>query len=118
MKKRLLLPILALILVAVLSLTSCTLLEEIMGQLGLGDDTTTDSGYTPGEPSNIVINGEAIPEFTNKPFVNVNGGVPTFTDSEITTKAYEFYSELDSLGRCGVTHACLGKVIVLTLWVY
>lgn len=114
MKKRLLLPILALILVAVLSLTSCTLLEDIMGQLGLGDDTTTDSGYTPGEPSNIVINGEAIPEFTNKPFVNVNGGVPTFRDTEITTKAYEFYSELDSLGRCGVTHACLGKELMPT----
>ena len=107
MKKKLFLPILALILAAVFSLTSCTFIDTILDQLGLNDTGA-------GEPSNIVINGETVPEFTNKPYVNINGGVPTFTEEEITTKAYEFYSELDTLGRCGETRACLGVELMPT----
>lgn len=52
--------------------------------------------------------------FSGKPFAHVNGGVPTFTEAEITTEAYEFYSELDSLGRCGYVMACIGKELMPT----
>ena len=37
-----------------------------------------------------------------------NGNTPYFTEDEIVTESYEYYSELDSLGRCGVVMACLG----------
>ena len=74
--------------------------EDILKMLGISQ--------TQGAPSDIVINGETVPEYTNKPYVNLNNGKPTFTESEIKTQSYEYYSELDSLGRCGVTHACIG----------
>ena len=40
--------------------------------------------------------------------------LPNFTESELTTKSYEKYSELDALGRCGVAEACVGIDIMPT----
>ena len=51
----------------------------------------------------------SIPEYTDKAYVQLNGNKPFFTEADYTTTAYENYSELDSLGRCGVVMACLGK---------
>ena len=48
------------------------------------------------------------------PYVKINDGVPDFTDEDMTTKSYEKYSELDSLGRCGVAMACIGRDIMPT----
>ena len=54
-----------------------------------------------------------IPEFDGStPYVKLNGNIPEFTADEIVTESYEFYSELDSLGRCGVTMACIGQDIM------
>ena len=44
------------------------------------------------------------------PSVKINNGVPQFTAAEKkTVKSFEKYSDLDSLGRCGVALACLAK---------
>ena len=50
-----------------------------------------------------------IPEFNGKAYIAINNNEPSFTKSEITNKSFEKYSNLDSLGRCGVVYACLGK---------
>ncbi|MBQ8689534.1 MAG: DNA/RNA non-specific endonuclease [Clostridia bacterium] len=42
-------------------------------------------------------------------FVSINGNNPYFKTDEIVSSSYEFYSALDSLGRCGYAMACLGK---------
>ena len=55
-----------------------------------------------------------IPAFSGKPYIAVNGNTPYFTKDEITADSYEFYSELDSLDRCGVTIACIGKELMPT----
>ena len=55
-----------------------------------------------------------IPEFSGQTHVIVNGNIPFFTEDEITTVAYEVYSELDALGRCGAATACLGLEIMPT----
>mgnify|MGYP002534874096 CR=1 FL=1 len=39
---------------------------------------------------------------------------PSFTEEEYTTDSYEYYSELDSLGRCGVAEACVGVDLMPT----
>ena len=57
---------------------------------------------------------EEIPEFSDEPYVAVNGNVPFFLPEEITDEAYEEYAELDELGRCGVTMACIGMEIMPT----
>ena len=55
-----------------------------------------------------------VPYFSGNPWVAVNGNEPTFTAEEITTEGYEFYSELDSLGRCGYVMACVGREMMPT----
>ena len=60
----------------------------------------------------IVINEEAIPEYVDEPYVQVNYNEPFFTESELKTESYESLSELDELGRCGVAEACVGIDII------
>ena len=59
-------------------------------------------------PSVEAVDLALIPEFSNSPFVYINDNTPFFTEEEIVTESYEYYSPLDSLGRCGVTRACVG----------
>ncbi len=51
----------------------------------------------------------SVPAFSNKPYVAVNGNKPNFSVSDFTTKVFEKYSSLDSLGRCGVAFANVCK---------
>ena len=51
---------------------------------------------------------------TNPAYTILNNNVPEFAESEITTVAFEEYSELDELKRCGVAFACLGEEIMPT----
>lgn len=48
---------------------------------------------------------EEIPAFSGDPYVVLNDNVPDFSEAELTEKAFEEYSPLDSLGRCGVAFA-------------
>ena len=57
---------------------------------------------------------EVIPEYSGNPYVELNGNVPYFTDEELSTTAFELYSELDSLGRCGACYANVCKEIMPT----
>ena len=57
---------------------------------------------------------EEIPEFSGEAYVAVNGNVPFFLAEEITDESYEYYSDLDELGRCGITMACIGVDIMPT----
>jgi DNA-entry nuclease len=57
---------------------------------------------------------DSIPEYSKSPFAEVNGNVPFFTENQFTTSSYEYYSPLDSLGRCGITVACIGRDIMPT----
>ena len=55
-----------------------------------------------------------VPEFSDQPFAVINDNQPDFTQEDMTQKAYEFYSELDSLGRCGYAMACVGQELMPT----
>ncbi len=74
------------------------------------EGTTTQSQKS--DEATIAL--ENIPDYSGSAYVAVNDNVPYFTDEELTTTSYEFYSELDSLGRCGVVYACVGKEIMPT----
>ena len=57
----------------------------------------------------------SIPAFTNKPYVVLNNNVPDFPDADKKSKkAFEHYSSLDSLGRCGPAYANIGKDLMPT----
>ena len=55
-----------------------------------------------------------VPEYSGEPYVEINENQPEFTEEEITTEAFEAYSELDALGRCGEAEACIGEEIMPT----
>ncbi|MBR6684440.1 MAG: DNA/RNA non-specific endonuclease [Firmicutes bacterium] len=57
---------------------------------------------------------DTIPEYSGEAYVAINGNEPDFAEKDLSTKSYEFYSELDHLGRCGVTVACLGQDLMPT----
>ena len=52
--------------------------------------------------------------YFGEPCAAVNGNVPYFSEEELTTQSFESYSELDSLGRCGVAYACVGLDLMPT----
>jgi len=55
-----------------------------------------------------------IPAYSEKPYVAINNNIPYFTDSDMTTVSYEYYSNLDDAKRCQVVVANIGKDIMPT----
>ena len=55
-----------------------------------------------------------VPAYSGKAYISVNGNVPYFTAAELTTTSFETYSDLDTLGRCGVTYACIEQDLMPT----
>ncbi len=57
---------------------------------------------------------EEIPDYTDEPYAVLNNNEPSFTEEDYTEKSYEYYSELDDLGRCGVAIASIGQDLMPT----
>lgn len=55
-----------------------------------------------------------IPTFSGEPYVVINNNQPEFTVDDMTTDSYEYFSPLDSLGRCGYVMACVGYDLMPT----
>lgn len=55
-----------------------------------------------------------IPQYSGKPYVEVNNNVPFFDAEDYQIKSFEEYSELDMLGRCGAAYACLSEELMPT----
>lgn len=51
------------------------------------------------------FNAADVPAYSGEPYTAVNNNEPYFTSDNLTTEAFENYSELDALGRCGVAYA-------------
>lgn len=50
-----------------------------------------------------------LPVYSGEAYVELNDNVPSFSKKDMTTKAFEKYSELDDLGRCGAAYANVCK---------
>ena len=55
-----------------------------------------------------------IPAYSGTPYTEVNDNKPYFTEADLTTQSFDTYSELDSLGRCGVAYANVGQDLMPT----
>ena len=73
-----------------------------------------DLDKTPEEKIDLAVGVADIPEYSGKAYCEVNGNVPYFSEDELVTEAFENYSELDSLGRCGVAYANICKELMPT----
>ena len=61
-----------------------------------------------------VVSLDDIPVYSGSPYIAINDNQPLFSEDDYTTEAFEEYAELDYLGRCGVTFACVGIEIMPT----
>ena len=66
------------------------------------------------EEDSGVITLKNIPDYTGDAYIALYNNEPNFAEDEITSEAYEFFSELDELGRCGMTEACVGQELMPT----
>lgn len=58
---------------------------------------------------------ESVPDYLGTPYVEVNRDIPFFTEEEKKrTDAFEIYSDLDALGRCGIAYANICEEIMPT----
>lgn len=58
---------------------------------------------------------ENIPDYTDKIYVEINGNKAEFSDEDKKrTDAFELYTDLDELGRCGVAYANICKELMPT----
>lgn len=55
-----------------------------------------------------------IPKYTDEPYVIINHNKPDFDEDDYTTVAFETYTELDDLGRCGIACANLCQELMPT----
>ena len=59
--------------------------------------------------STVMVSSENIPEFSGEDYIVLGDNRPNFTEYDLTHISGEFYSDLDSLGRCGVAYALLDR---------
>lgn len=58
---------------------------------------------------------DSIPDYRGTPYIEVNNDIPFFTaEDKQKTDAFEIYSDLDNLGRCGVAFANVCEEIMPT----
>lgn len=55
-----------------------------------------------------------IPEYSGVACVEINNNIPFFEEEELSTEAFEVYSELDALGRCGTAYANISRELMPT----
>ena len=73
------------------------------------DESQVSEGYA------YTASAVDVPSFDGETaYIAINNNVPNFSESDLTTQSYEKYSDLDSLGRCGVAMACVGRDIMPT----
>lgn len=60
----------------------------------------------------IVYTGYEISDYSGTDIITLNNDVPVF--NTVSESSYEYYSDLDPLGRCGVCEACIGQDIMPT----
>ncbi len=79
------------------------------------ETTSTESTATSTTVGALSFDSSIIPDYSNSGTIVVNDNMPFFTeDDKKSTQSFEKYSELDSLGRCGVAFTCIGKDIMPT----
>ena len=70
--------------------------------------TTEQTQPTTNASNNQPFDLSEIPSYSGNPYCEVNYNQPFFQTDELTTESFKQFSELDSLGRCGVAFACIG----------
>ena len=82
------------------STTTCAEVDKL--------STTEQTIPTTNASSNLPFDLSDIPSYSGSPYCEINNNQPFFQADELTTVSFLKFSELDSLGRCGIAYACIG----------
>ena len=93
-----------------LLLTACGAKPQMVGVTVV----TTQPSASSQETLSTEFSLDAVPAYSGEPYVAVNDNVPYFTEDDLTTESYEYYSDLDAFNRCGVTMASIGPDLMPT----
>lgn len=88
----------------------CSADESTNKNIRISNETSDKLADTPSTSYDL----ESIPEYSGEPYVTIHDNVPFFSEEEFTTDAFETYSELDDLGRCGTAYANICEEIMPT----
>ncbi len=80
----------------------------------IGKNSTSSYSSCKSGKITTAVKLSAVPAYSGKAAVPVNNNVPKFSERMKKDKSYESYSKLDSLGRCGVAIACVGRDLMPT----
>lgn len=74
-----------------------------------------EDNLVPASPEEITQKKKfQVPEYTGDLYVEIDKNTPWFTEADMTDVSYEYFSELDRLGRCGVVEASIGQDLMPT----
>lgn len=83
--------------------------------VGYTDDNADVSDVGAGiETSDGITAIKRASEFSGEPYIELNNNKPDFSDEDKTEDAFENYSDLDKMGRCGVAFANICREIMPT----
>lgn len=88
----------------------CSADESTNKNIRISNETSDKLADTPSPSYDL----KSIPEYSGEPYVTIHDNVPFFSEEEFTTDAFETYSELDDLGRCGTAYANICEDIMPT----
>ena len=80
----------------------------------VGCEQTSGMQFEQNNTTNEIISLNDIPDYSGNAYIAINDNIPYFTQDDITTESFEFYSPLDNLGRCQEAFANIGTDIMPT----
>ncbi len=83
----------------------------LFGGFGIFEGSDLFDGSSAPEVTQLDSIAE-IPEYSGDDYAIINDDVPDFSEKDmevLSTPGYEYYSAIDSLGRCGYAEACVGE---------
>ena len=106
------------------SMSGCSILalDYVTPELGKGAEIeedefeeSDDSTHHVAVGSRTAVDPASLSPYSGSAFTVVNDNIPCFSAEELTEDAYESYSDLDSLGRCGAAVASCGLELMPTV---
>ena len=97
------------LIISIITLIIVVLIGYYENNSEIGNNTIQDNVQVTSNKE-VSFNLNEIPKFDGKtPYVIINNNEPEFPEEDFNTNSFEKYSELDSLGRCGVAYANVSK---------
>lgn len=90
------------IIIAIISITIMTFTDYFNSKMPDNIDTYDIESYSLS----------SIPQYQKEPYIIINNNIPEFNEEYYGAESFEIYSELDSLGRCGVAYANICQEIM------